>query len=202
MDPAIDVQGLRKSYGAFEAVRGISFEVARGEVFASSARTAPARRRRSRCSRATATPTPAPSACSASTRPPAARAYRARIGIVLQAAASTRHQRRARRPSCSRASTRDPRPVDEVLELVGPRREARRRVQHAVGRPAAPARRGARRRRQPGAALPRRADHRLRPRGPARRVGDDRRASRRAARRSCSPPTTWRRRRPSPTASR
>jgi ABC-2 type transport system ATP-binding protein len=34
MEPAIDVQGLRKSYGSFEAVRGISFEVARGEVFA------------------------------------------------------------------------------------------------------------------------------------------------------------------------
>jgi len=32
-DPAIDVRGLRKSYGAFEAVRGIDFVVERGEVF-------------------------------------------------------------------------------------------------------------------------------------------------------------------------
>lgn len=32
--PAITVAGLRKSYGATEAVRGISFEVAEGEVFA------------------------------------------------------------------------------------------------------------------------------------------------------------------------
>jgi ABC-2 type transport system ATP-binding protein len=31
--PAISVQGLRKSYGDFEAVRGIDFEVAQGEVF-------------------------------------------------------------------------------------------------------------------------------------------------------------------------
>ena len=30
---AIDVRGLRKSYGELEAVRGVSFEVARGEVF-------------------------------------------------------------------------------------------------------------------------------------------------------------------------
>ena len=30
---AITVRGLRKSYGALEAVRGISFEVERGEVF-------------------------------------------------------------------------------------------------------------------------------------------------------------------------
>src|SRR5215469_6745220 len=31
--PAIEVRGLRKFYGDVEAVRGISFEVARGEVF-------------------------------------------------------------------------------------------------------------------------------------------------------------------------
>src|SRR4030088_2919474 len=31
--PAIEVAGLRKSYGEVEAVRGVSFEVARGEVF-------------------------------------------------------------------------------------------------------------------------------------------------------------------------
>src|SRR4029453_3528739 len=30
---AISVRDLRRSYGALEAVRGISFEVARGEVF-------------------------------------------------------------------------------------------------------------------------------------------------------------------------
>ena len=30
---AIAVRGLRKSYGALEAVRGIDFEVRRGEVF-------------------------------------------------------------------------------------------------------------------------------------------------------------------------
>jgi ABC-2 type transport system ATP-binding protein len=32
-DPAIQVRGLRKSYGDFEAVRGIDFDVAQGEVF-------------------------------------------------------------------------------------------------------------------------------------------------------------------------
>ena len=31
--PAIEVRDLRKSYGEVEAVRGVSFEVARGEVF-------------------------------------------------------------------------------------------------------------------------------------------------------------------------
>ena len=33
MEPAIQVAELRKSYGDFEAVRGIDFEVATGEVF-------------------------------------------------------------------------------------------------------------------------------------------------------------------------
>jgi len=33
MEPAIQVAGLRKSYGEFEAVRGIDFEVSPGEVF-------------------------------------------------------------------------------------------------------------------------------------------------------------------------
>ncbi len=32
-EPVIEVRGLRKSYGDFEAVRGIDFEVRRGEVF-------------------------------------------------------------------------------------------------------------------------------------------------------------------------
>src|SRR5438874_5581898 len=32
-DAAISVRDLRKRYGEYEAVRGISFEVARGEVF-------------------------------------------------------------------------------------------------------------------------------------------------------------------------
>ncbi len=32
-DPIIHVQDLRKSYGDFEAVKGISFEVFKGEIF-------------------------------------------------------------------------------------------------------------------------------------------------------------------------
>src|SRR3954465_3558672 len=33
LEPAIEVRGLRKSYGALEAVGGIDFRVERGEVF-------------------------------------------------------------------------------------------------------------------------------------------------------------------------
>ena len=34
MDPVITVHGLRKRYGAVEAVRGLDLEVRRGEIFA------------------------------------------------------------------------------------------------------------------------------------------------------------------------
>jgi ABC-2 type transport system ATP-binding protein len=34
VEPVVSVQGLRKSYGSFEAVRGIDLEVLRGEIFA------------------------------------------------------------------------------------------------------------------------------------------------------------------------
>jgi ABC-type uncharacterized transport system ATPase subunit len=34
LQPAVSVHGLRRSYGSIEAVRGIDFEIARGEIFA------------------------------------------------------------------------------------------------------------------------------------------------------------------------
>ena len=62
---------------------------------------------------------------------------------------------------------------------------ARAAAAHALGRPAAAARPRARARRRPRARVPRRADHRLRPRGAARRVGTDPHAARRSARPCC-----------------
>jgi len=56
---AIVVDGLRKSYGAVEAVRGVSFHVDEGEVFGLLGPTVPARRQSSRSSRATERETPA-----------------------------------------------------------------------------------------------------------------------------------------------
>ena len=54
-----------------------------------------------------------------------------------------------------------------------PRRQGRHPDRRPQRRPAAPARRGARHRRPPRAALPRRAHHRLRPAGPPRLLGAD-----------------------------
>jgi ABC-type histidine transport system ATPase subunit len=44
VDPVITVHGLRKRYGAVEAVRGIDLEVRRGEIFAAVRRLFAARR--------------------------------------------------------------------------------------------------------------------------------------------------------------
>ena len=65
------------------------------------------------------------------------------------------------------------RPVDDVIELVGLGAAGRPPRRRAVGRAAPTARPRARHRRHPGAAVPRRADDRLRSGGPPQRVVAD-----------------------------
>lgn len=45
----IDVRDVHKTFGEVQAVDGVTFSVARGEIFASSGRTGRARPRPSRC---------------------------------------------------------------------------------------------------------------------------------------------------------
>jgi len=49
MTSAISVKDLRKSFGDFEAVKGVNFEVGTGEVFGFLGPNGRARRRRSTC---------------------------------------------------------------------------------------------------------------------------------------------------------
>ncbi len=94
-----------------------------------------------------------------------------RIGIVLQSTGVDPFLTVAGddRP-IRRRSTRIPRPTDEVIELVGLGREARHAREQALGRPAAPAGRRDRAGRRPGAAVPGRTDHRVRPERAAERL--------------------------------
>ena len=137
-----------------------------------SARTAPERRRRWRSSRDSARATPARSPCSGTT--PAARRPR-HEGARRHRPAVHRHRplpdggRDGRR--CTPATTRSPRPVDEVIERRRADGEGRHARDQALGRAAAAAGRGHRAGRRPGAAVPRRADHRVRPVGAARGLG-------------------------------
>ena len=118
-EPAIDVHGLRKTYGDFEAVRGIDFQVKRGEVFGllgpngagktTTVEILEGYRERSAGEVSVLGFDPG-------RRP---REFRARIGIVLQSTGLYRHIRVREAVSHFGSMYPHPRDVDEVIALVG-----------------------------------------------------------------------------------
>jgi ABC-2 type transport system ATP-binding protein len=118
-EPAIDVRGLRKSYGEFEAVRGIDFAVQRGEVFGLLGPNGAGKttiveilegyRDRSAGEVSVLGFDPG-------RRP---RELRARVGIVLQSTGLYRHIRVREAVSHFGSMYPHPRDVDEVIGLVG-----------------------------------------------------------------------------------
>jgi ABC-2 type transport system ATP-binding protein len=118
-DPAISVRGLRKTYADFEAVRGISFEVRRGEVFGllgpngagktTTVEILEGYRERSAGEVSVLEFDPG-------LRP---RALRARVGIVLQSTGLYRHIRVREALAHFASMYPHPRDVDEVIQLTG-----------------------------------------------------------------------------------
>jgi ABC-2 type transport system ATP-binding protein len=118
-DPVISVRGLHKSYGDVEAVRGIELEVRRGEVFAflgpngagktTTVEILEGYRRRSAGDVAVLGEDPAQ----------AGREWRERIGIVLQSGRSDPYLTVRESLALYAGYYRAPRPVEEVVELVG-----------------------------------------------------------------------------------
>ncbi|MBV9837137.1 MAG: ABC transporter ATP-binding protein [Solirubrobacterales bacterium] len=116
---AIEVHGLRKSYGEFEAVRGIDFEVRRGEVFGllgpnGAGKTTTVEILEGYRARSEGT-------VSVLGFDPGgrSRALRARVGIVLQSTGLYRHIRVREAVAHFGAMYPHPRDVDEVVELTG-----------------------------------------------------------------------------------
>src|SRR5437879_11977379 len=119
MSAAISVQGLRKRYGDVEAVRGIDFEVRRGEVFGllgpngagktTTVEILEGYRKRSN------------GEVSVLGRDPGERSreLRARVGIVLQTTGLYRHIKVREAVAHFAAMYPHPRSVDQVISLTG-----------------------------------------------------------------------------------
>jgi ABC-2 type transport system ATP-binding protein len=118
-DPVISIRGLRKSYGDFEAVRGIDLEVQAGEVFAflgpngagktTTVEILEGYRKRSGGEVSVLGEDPQRGG----------RAWRERIGIVLQSCRLDPYLTVRESLGLYAGYYRAPRPVDEVIELVG-----------------------------------------------------------------------------------
>ena len=116
---AIEVQGLRKSYGSFEAVRGIEFGVRRGEVFGllgpnGAGKTTTVEILEGYRERTGGRVTVL--GFDPGDRP---RALRSRVGIVLQSTGLYRHIKVREALSHFAGMYPHPRDVDEVIALTG-----------------------------------------------------------------------------------
>jgi ABC-2 type transport system ATP-binding protein len=130
---AISVRGLRKSYGALEAVRGIDFEVARGEVFGllgpngagktTTVEILEGYRKRDDGEVTVLDQDPAT----------AGGAWRERIGVVLQSSAMYETLSVDEMLRLFAGYYEHPRPVDEVVELVGLEEKRAERVRRLSG---------------------------------------------------------------------
>ena len=130
---AISVRGLRKSYGALEAVSGIDFEVARGEVFGllgpngagktTTVEILEGYRKRDDGEVEVLDSDPAT----------AAGEWRERIGVVLQSSAMYETLTVTEMLRLFAGYYREPRPVDEVVELVGLEEKRGERVRRLSG---------------------------------------------------------------------
>jgi ABC-2 type transport system ATP-binding protein len=131
--PAILVRDLHKSYGAVEAVRGIDFEVARGEVFGllgpngagktTTVEVLEGYRDRTRGIVSVLGHDPA-------TRP---RALRERVGIVLQSSGTYRHVTVRELVTHWAGFYPHPRDVEEVIDLAGLRESEHVRARKLSG---------------------------------------------------------------------
>lgn len=130
---AIDVRGLRKAYGSFEAVKGIDLHVAKGEVFSllgpngagktSTVEILEGHRARSGGEVSVLGHDPGKRE----------RALKTRIGIVLQETGVERFLTVAEAIDRFRGFYPSPRPLDEIIEVVGLQEKRNERVKKLSG---------------------------------------------------------------------
>ena len=132
-EPVIRISGLRKAYGAAEAVRGIDLEVSRGEVFAFLGPNGAGKTTTVEILEGYRERTGGEVDVLGSDPAHADRAWRERIGIVLQQ--SRMHPELSVRETLElfRGYYRQPRGVDETIELAGLTEKADARVLRLSG---------------------------------------------------------------------
>ncbi len=183
---AISVRGLRKAYGDNVAVAGVDLDVHRGEVFALLGPNGAGKTTTVEILEGYRQPRRAARSRVLGADP--AHADAGLAGPGRHRAAGHRRVRRADRrrggPPLRRLLPGRRRPGQgDRAGRAG--RQGRGPHAHPLRRAEAPPRRGAGHHRPPRAALPRRADHRLRPGGPPRVLGADPRPAPRPAPPSC-----------------
>jgi ABC-2 type transport system ATP-binding protein len=142
---AIEVRGLVKRYGQFEAVRGLDLEVARGEVFAFLGPNGAGKTTTVEILEGYRPRTGGEVSVLGVDPAHGGRAWRSRIGIVLQTGETTRELTVRETLRLWASYQPQPRPVDEVIDLVGLAEKADDRVGRLSG--------GQRRRVEVGMAL-------------------------------------------------
>src|SRR5205807_1316526 len=118
-EPAIEVHGLRKSYGNTEAVRGIDFDVGRGEVFGLLGPNGAGKTTTVEILEGYRTRTEGTVRVLGMDPEQRSRALRERVGIVLQTTGLYRHIRVREALVHFAGMYPHPRDPDEVIALVG-----------------------------------------------------------------------------------
>jgi ABC-2 type transport system ATP-binding protein len=130
---AIAVRGLRKSYGALEAVRGIDFDVRRGEVFGLLGPNGAGKTTTVEILEGYRTRDAGEVEVLGSDPAGARGDWRERIGVVLQSSAMYETLTVVEMLRLFAGYYREPRPVDEVVSLVGLQEKRDDRVRRLSG---------------------------------------------------------------------
>jgi ABC-2 type transport system ATP-binding protein len=130
---AIEVRDLHKSYGDLEAVRGVSFDVAEGEVLALLGPNGAGKTTIVEILEGYRTRTAGDVQVLGMDPAHAGRSLRERIGIVLQSCDIDRYLTVAEVVQMHAEYYRRPRPVDEVIDLVGLAEKSDSRVKTLSG---------------------------------------------------------------------
>ena len=132
-EPVISIRGLRMRYGEVEAVRGIDLEVERGEVFAFLGPNGAGKTTTVEILEGYRRRTAGEVTVLGEDPQRAGRRWRERIGIVLQSSRPDPYLTVRESLSLFAGYYRSPRPVEEVIELVGLQDKADERARRLSG---------------------------------------------------------------------